>query len=53
MNKFKLYPAMVRCGESSRNAVTSARAPKVGFFIISKIVTLWKQKLILFCWLRC
>jgi len=48
MNEIKFYPTMVRSGESSRNAVTSVRAPKVGFFIISKIVTLWKQKLILF-----
>jgi len=39
-NEIKFCPAMVRCGENPRNAVTSIRAPKAGFFIISKIVTL-------------
>jgi len=38
MNKeIKIYPTMVRCGESPRSATVSVRAPKVGFFIYSKI----------------
>ena len=36
-NEIKIYPAMVRCGESPRNVTVNVRAPKVGFLIYSKI----------------
>jgi len=36
MNEFKFYPAMVRCGESTRNAVICVRTPVAGFLFIPK-----------------
>jgi len=34
MNEIKLCPAMVRCGESPRNAVICVRTPVAGFLFI-------------------
>ena len=40
MNEIKIYPAMVRRGESPRNAITSVRTPVAGFLFTPKIVIL-------------
>ena len=40
MNEIKFYPAMVRNGESHRNAVICVRTPVAGFLFIPKKITL-------------